>query len=129
MGHVIRHRGMRITFNDSVGAKFVEEFQSACVRAAQQEKHWVSHLRKLGVQAALRNDGWIDRERHTFVVQYPYFVDSLYLGGIVALGWPEQPYRTIFIQVTGRQESWFVKERWQYRPLKLYEIARLGQTS
>jgi len=57
---------------------------------------WVVQLRADGVKAARPDDGWVDRKRNSFSMQYPDFNDGPLVGDRVALGRPEQ-YRIVTI--------------------------------
>lgn len=54
------------------------------------------YLRSIGIKAFHPDDGWVDRERNSVILAYPYFEDkNIKVGDKIALGFSDSSYRVV----------------------------------
>lgn len=71
----------------SNNAEFVHTWNEVGKSMEEEEKQWITELRSQGVKASHPDDGWVDRENNTVLLQYPQFNDGVKIGDTIALGW------------------------------------------
>lgn len=84
--------------------KYVAQWHQVCAQGEEAKRQWVTELRAQGFKAAHPNDGHVDRERFTLVLQYPQFNDGAGPGDLVMLGSPSgdcRPVRLIEVAWVG----------------------------
>lgn len=84
---------------------FAELWVNICLDSQRQHDRWVSDLRAQGVKAAHPDDGWVDRERDSVQFAYPQFDDGPQVGDVIVLGWPSEPVKNRWVEVTKIAES------------------------
>lgn len=102
-----------ITGRGKAGEEFVDLFDEACSNVRNRKRLWVKYLKELGIDGALKNDGWIDQENKTFVYpSYAYFNDGTKVGSLVAIG---GPYNFKTVEITEIDEPWFGPTKYHYK--------------
>ncbi len=85
--------------------EFVARWNAGCREDHNNEQRWIAELRANGVKAAHPDDGWVDRENHSFQFAYPQFNDGAEVGSRVVLGWYNS--KTRVVRVTRIERSKF----------------------
>ena len=90
---------------------FFETWSAVIEESRLKERAWISHLLDMGVKAAHRNDGWVDREKHLIALVYPFFYHSIAIGDLIAIGDPDEYF---LARITGVVERRLCDPQWEY---------------
>jgi len=90
----------------SGGADFMKNWHKIINDGAKQEEQWIAELQACGVVSAHPNDGWVNREKNTFHLDYPQFNDGVEVGSLVCLGDHFEQDKNHIVKVTEVIERW-----------------------
>lgn len=107
----------------SGNAEFVRHFATVFRDFQQRTEDWIARLRAMGVKAAHPDDGWVNRERKSVFLAYPYFDDGVQCGDLIALGL-HTDWR--LVKVVSEVNRLFLKKMWFFEETQ--PMCDLGKT-
>lgn len=79
---------------------FYAEWAKVCQQQEIEQNEWVDYVKSKGYDMAMPNDGWVDREKLTLSLAYPYYCSSDFgVGSDAIIGFYNKPQEAKAIRI------------------------------